>query len=63
MIIPDALSQDTMDKDLRLWARCLETVSSVKVDSGRCLEVCRPECATSDGGELEGVRRHEGYDG
>jgi hypothetical protein len=25
MVIPDALSRDTMDKDLTLCARCLET--------------------------------------
>jgi RNase H-like domain found in reverse transcriptase len=30
MVIPDALSRDTMDKDLTLCARCLETVGSVK---------------------------------
>jgi RNase H-like domain found in reverse transcriptase len=29
MDIPDALSRDTMDKDLTLCARCLETVGSV----------------------------------
>jgi hypothetical protein len=30
MVIPDALSRDTMDKDLTLCARRLETVGSVK---------------------------------
>jgi RNase H-like domain found in reverse transcriptase len=30
MVIPDALSRDTMDKDLTLCARCLETVGSVE---------------------------------
>jgi RNase H-like domain found in reverse transcriptase len=30
MSIPDALSRDTMDKDLTLCARCLETVGSVE---------------------------------
>jgi RNase H-like domain found in reverse transcriptase len=41
MVIPDELSRDTMDKDLTLCARCLETVGSVKeelnqVDVLRC---------------------------
>jgi hypothetical protein len=30
MVIPDALSRDTMDKDLTLCSRCLETVGSVE---------------------------------
>jgi hypothetical protein len=30
MVIPDALSRDTMDKDLTLCARCLETVGSME---------------------------------
>jgi RNase H-like domain found in reverse transcriptase len=30
MVIPDALSRDTMDKDLTLCARCLESVGSVE---------------------------------
>jgi RNase H-like domain found in reverse transcriptase len=30
MVIPDALSRDTMNKDLTLCARCLETMGSVE---------------------------------
>jgi hypothetical protein len=30
MVIPDALSRDTMDKDLTLCALCLETVGSME---------------------------------
>jgi hypothetical protein len=33
MVIPDALPRDTMDKDLTLCARCLETVGSVEEES------------------------------
>jgi Integrase zinc binding domain len=44
MVIPEALSRDTMDKDLTLCARCLETVGSVKeeftqVDILRCADL------------------------
>jgi RNase H-like domain found in reverse transcriptase len=57
MVIPDALSRDTMDKDLMLCARCLETVGSVEeeltqVDILRCadLNVCdRVKISRSDG--------------
>jgi hypothetical protein len=44
MVIPDALSRDTMDKDLTLCARCLKTVDSVEeeltqVDVLRCADL------------------------
>jgi hypothetical protein len=44
MVIPDALSRDTIDKDLTLCARCLETVGSVaeeltQVDALRCADL------------------------
>jgi RNase H-like domain found in reverse transcriptase len=43
-VIPDALSRDTMDKDLTLCARCLKTVGSVEeelnqVDVLRCADL------------------------
>jgi hypothetical protein len=55
-----------MDKDLTLCARCLETVGSVEEDLIQvdgCLEMCRSECAKSNGGAVEGVWRLQGYGG
>jgi hypothetical protein len=44
MVVPDALSRDTIDKDLTLCARCLKTVGSVEeeltqVDVLRCADL------------------------
>jgi hypothetical protein len=62
---PDALSRDTMAKDLALCARCFKTVDSVEVeltqvDVLRCADLM---CAKSDGGAVEGIWRRERYGG
>jgi RNase H-like domain found in reverse transcriptase len=65
MVIPDSLSRNTMDKDLTLCARYLETVGSVEeeltyVDVMRCADLS-VQGVTEE--QVEGVWRREGYGG
>jgi hypothetical protein len=43
MAVPDALSRDTMDKDIVLFHRCLEAVDAVSEDGSRTEEETRRE--------------------
>jgi RNase H-like domain found in reverse transcriptase len=64
MVIPDALSRDTMDKDLMLRARCLETVGSVEEELTQAdLLQCADLSVAGDGGAAEGDWGREGYGG
>jgi transposase InsO family protein len=61
MVIPDALSRDTMDKDLTLCARCLETVGSLEeeltqVDVLRCADLSVQRVTEEQGKEFGDVK-------
>jgi hypothetical protein len=68
MVIPDALSRDTMDKDLTLCACCLETVGSVEeeltpVDFLQCADLSVERVMEEQRKEIGDVKDMVGYHG
>jgi hypothetical protein len=55
MAVPDALSQDTMDKDILLFHRCLEAVDAVSEDGSGTEEETRREEHESESREEDVV--------